>query len=547
MCQPSSAIRRSTAGRTRSKSSPIDSPRRNLASFGMTPRNACTNSCLRARPPESPRGVRPGSREARATTRPTTAGRDDRGGLERSRQAARDDAVEVDAARTPRATACACCDALVVERHLGRVHGRAVGAEVRHLGVAHEVEAAAHRRNRIARCASPSADIVETAADADGPRRSRHCSSSTACARSSTSTASGSGDVRARRIGEGGGSNFTFLLERGSERFVLRRPPRPPLPPSAHDVVREAQAPARAARGRVRAAADDRRRLRGREPARRAVLRHDVPRRARADGRGAARARDRGCATCARRRSRRRPRRDPRRRRRDARSRRHSRGPGATTSGRSGASRSSGRSTRRASFPQVDEVGERLADERARSAAVDRRARRLPARKHDGRAGPTRRASSPCSTGRWARSATRAPTSATCSRRTASRAAPPNPLGTSPITALAGFPSRAELVERYVARSGRDVEPLAWFEALALWKAAVFCEAIYGRYVRGELGAEDTRAARFEQGVPYLAEAAAAALGRADPNAAGRGSTATDGCEAAAFGDLSRDLEICAR
>ena len=51
----------------------------------------------------------------------------------------------------------------------------------------------------------------------------------------------GSGDVRAQRIGEGGGSNFTFLLERGSDRFVLRRPPRPPLPPSAHDVVREAR------------------------------------------------------------------------------------------------------------------------------------------------------------------------------------------------------------------------------------------------------------------------------------------------------------------
>jgi aminoglycoside phosphotransferase (APT) family kinase protein len=91
---------------------------------------------------------------------------------------------------------------------------------------------------------------------------------------------------------------------------------------------------------------------------------------------------------------------------------------------------------------------------------------------------------------------------------------PPNPLGTSPVTALAGFPSRAQLVERYVAGSGREVEPLSWFEGLALWKAAVFCEAIYGRYLRGELGAEDERAARFEEGVPYLAEAAAAAIAR---------------------------------
>src|SRR3954468_16596133 len=52
----------------------------------------------------------------------------------------------------------------------------------------------------------------------------------------------GSGPIqRAERIGEGGGSNFTFLLEREEGRFVLRRPPRPPLPPSAHDMVREAR------------------------------------------------------------------------------------------------------------------------------------------------------------------------------------------------------------------------------------------------------------------------------------------------------------------
>src|SRR5262245_54904296 len=51
----------------------------------------------------------------------------------------------------------------------------------------------------------------------------------------------GGGPIRAERIGDGGGSNFSFLLERGDERYVLRRPPRPPLPPSAHDMVREAR------------------------------------------------------------------------------------------------------------------------------------------------------------------------------------------------------------------------------------------------------------------------------------------------------------------
>jgi len=40
------------------------------------------------------------------------------------------------------------------------------------------------------------------------------------------------------RIGDGH-SNITYLVTRGSDRFVLRRPPRPPLPPSAHDVLRE--------------------------------------------------------------------------------------------------------------------------------------------------------------------------------------------------------------------------------------------------------------------------------------------------------------------
>jgi aminoglycoside phosphotransferase (APT) family kinase protein len=87
-------------------------------------------------------------------------------------------------------------------------------------------------------------------------------------------------------------------------------------------------------------------------------------------------------------------------------------------------------------------------------------------------------------------------------------------LGSTPVTAEPGFPTRAELVEHYAARSGRDVEPLAWFEALALWKAAVFCEAIYGRYIRGELGAEDTRAAVFEVAVPLLAQTALETIGK---------------------------------
>src|SRR5215210_8940960 len=50
----------------------------------------------------------------------------------------------------------------------------------------------------------------------------------------------GSGRLEAERIGEGH-SNIPVLVRRRDTRVVLRRPPRPPLPPSAHDVLREAR------------------------------------------------------------------------------------------------------------------------------------------------------------------------------------------------------------------------------------------------------------------------------------------------------------------
>ncbi len=50
----------------------------------------------------------------------------------------------------------------------------------------------------------------------------------------------GAGEIEAQPIGEGH-SNVTYLIERSGVEVVLRRPPRPPLPPSAHDVLREAR------------------------------------------------------------------------------------------------------------------------------------------------------------------------------------------------------------------------------------------------------------------------------------------------------------------
>ena len=50
----------------------------------------------------------------------------------------------------------------------------------------------------------------------------------------------GAGPVTATPIGEGH-SNVTFVIARGDWEAVLRRPPRPPVPPSAHDMLREAR------------------------------------------------------------------------------------------------------------------------------------------------------------------------------------------------------------------------------------------------------------------------------------------------------------------
>jgi aminoglycoside phosphotransferase (APT) family kinase protein len=51
-------------------------------------------------------------------------------------------------------------------------------------------------------------------------------------------------------------------------------------------------------------------------------------------------------------------------------------------------------------------------------------------------------------------------------------------------TVLEGFPSRAEVAERYAARTGLDLTPLPWYASFAAFKLAVVCAGIVAR-VRG--------------------------------------------------------------
>jgi aminoglycoside phosphotransferase (APT) family kinase protein len=316
----------------------------------------------------------------------------------------------------------------------------------------------------------------------------------------------GSGPLRARRIGEGGGSNFTFLIERDDARFALRRPPRPPLPPSAHDVVREARlqlalAPLGIRLPTIRAVCEDESLL-GVPFYVMDFIDAVVVTTELLPGLADASARRRLGFDLV-----------------DALLEIHAADvsvPGLAPFVRPGSylERQVRRFTqlwevnRTRDLAEVADVGRWLADNLPEPLA--------PTVVHgDYRLGNAMVA--PDRPDRivavldWEMGAIGDPR-ADVGYLLATYSEPgcePSPLGTSPATATPGFPSKADLVARYEAASGRRVEPLAWFEALALWKAAVFCEAIYGRFRRGELGAEDARAAAFERGVPLLAATAA--------------------------------------
>jgi aminoglycoside phosphotransferase (APT) family kinase protein len=74
------------------------------------------------------------------------------------------------------------------------------------------------------------------------------------------------------------------------------------------------------------------------------------------------------------------------------------------------------------------------------------------------------------------------------------------------VTRREGFLTREGLIARYEERSGRSVAALNWYQALALWKAAVFMEGNYKRFQAGST--DDEYLALFDRGVPMLAEKA---------------------------------------
>jgi aminoglycoside phosphotransferase (APT) family kinase protein len=315
----------------------------------------------------------------------------------------------------------------------------------------------------------------------------------------------GAGPIKATEIG-GGHSNVTYLLVRGEDEFVVRRPPRGPLPPRAHDVLREAALlsrlsetglPVPAVLGScadksvigapffvmsfVDAVVLDRALPAGYAP--------DTAPGEVADALVA------GLAAI------------------------HAvelESVGMTRVGRQSdylerqlAIFGANLEQRRRSLPGLDRVGAWLVDQRPQSGPStlvhgDYRLGNILF----GRCGPKLRAILD-----WEMATVGDPL-ADLGYLTAMWAEPdeaPDPmLDLCPLSKAPGFPTREDLRRRYEHATGRSTEHIVWYQVFAIWKAATFLEASFCRYL--DRTTDDPYFASLEQGVPALADRAEALL-----------------------------------
>lgn len=79
-------------------------------------------------------------------------------------------------------------------------------------------------------------------------------------------------------------------------------------------------------------------------------------------------------------------------------------------------------------------------------------------------------------------------------------------------TVVEGFPTRAQVAERYAAASGRDLAELPYFVAFGYWKLACILEGVYSRFASGAYGdSADGSHEAFTGVIDGLAERASAA------------------------------------
>jgi aminoglycoside phosphotransferase (APT) family kinase protein len=78
------------------------------------------------------------------------------------------------------------------------------------------------------------------------------------------------------------------------------------------------------------------------------------------------------------------------------------------------------------------------------------------------------------------------------------------------VTDRPGWLTSDEIIERYAARSGRDLSGIRYYHVFALFKIAVVIQQIFFRFKQGQT--DDQRFATFGERVTYLARAATGLL-----------------------------------
>lgn len=80
----------------------------------------------------------------------------------------------------------------------------------------------------------------------------------------------------------------------------------------------------------------------------------------------------------------------------------------------------------------------------------------------------------------------------------------PEPKGSNHITSQPGFSSREELIARYEQKTGRTMKHFPFYHTLAVWKLAIILEGLYRHYIEGT--ASNPKANEFEWKVPQLVD-----------------------------------------
>ncbi len=82
----------------------------------------------------------------------------------------------------------------------------------------------------------------------------------------------------------------------------------------------------------------------------------------------------------------------------------------------------------------------------------------------------------------------------------------PEPKGSNYITSHPGFISREEMIARYEQRTGRTMQHFPFYHCFAVWKLAIILEGLYRHYLEGT--ASNPKANEFEWKVPQLVDRA---------------------------------------